>query len=182
MKSIARLVDQSAALPVLADDLIEFHAARLLLLFRICGQADKITGLTKMAKLDFFVRYPQFFDQAAAYLGSEDKSSLHRTESSMIRFHYGPWDHRYYQVLAYLEGKGLVSVDKQGKAFVFSLTGLGHNVADQIGGHKQYQTLRMQMKRVKKVLGEYSGSRLKRLVYELFEQEVAAKSMGQVIE
>ena len=49
MKSITNLGLQPASLPAVADDLLEFHAARLLLLFRICGIRDRIDGLTEMA-------------------------------------------------------------------------------------------------------------------------------------
>ena len=56
MKSLRNFASQAAGLPLLADDVLEFHAARLLLLFRVCGTKDRIDGLTKMAKLDFFVR------------------------------------------------------------------------------------------------------------------------------
>jgi hypothetical protein len=64
MKSFNTLGASPAGLPVAADDLLEFHAARLLLLFKFCGKTNRnsglprIDGLTKMAKLDFFVRHP----------------------------------------------------------------------------------------------------------------------------
>ena len=38
MKSFNTLGTSPAGLPVAADDLLEFHAARLLLLFKICGK------------------------------------------------------------------------------------------------------------------------------------------------
>jgi hypothetical protein len=37
MKSLKNLGAEPAALPLAADEIVEFHAARLLLLFRICG-------------------------------------------------------------------------------------------------------------------------------------------------
>ena len=61
MKSLNRLGARSVSLPLSADDIVEFHAARLLLLLSVCGVAGRIDGLTKMAKLDFFARYPDFF-------------------------------------------------------------------------------------------------------------------------
>jgi hypothetical protein len=60
MKSLNRLGARSVSLPLSADDIVEFHAARLLLLLSVCGVAGRIDGLTKMAKLDFFARYPDF--------------------------------------------------------------------------------------------------------------------------
>ena len=43
-----------------------------------------------MAKLDFFVRYPQFFNQLCERLGVTAVSPISSVESSMVRFHYGP--------------------------------------------------------------------------------------------
>lgn len=80
MKSIANLGTSLAAHPVIADDLVELHAARLLLLFRVCGKKDRIEGLTKLAKLDFFVRYPEFFAQVCEHLGSKAAASIKTRE------------------------------------------------------------------------------------------------------
>ena len=57
MRCLIRIGTQPVSLPLSADDIVEFHAARLLLLMSICGVAGRIDGLTKMAKLDFFARY-----------------------------------------------------------------------------------------------------------------------------
>jgi DNA-binding PadR family transcriptional regulator len=182
MKSITNLGLQPA-LPVVADDLLEFHAARLLLLFRICGTRDRIDGLTKMAKLDFFVRYPQFFNRVCEHLGETATSETDAVESSMVRFHYGPWDRRYYHVLAYLEAKNLITVTKEkANAFTFALTDMGKVTADALRNKDAFSSIKEQMARVKRVLGAKSGSSLKNLVYEVFSAEVARKSLGDVIE
>ena len=182
MKSIHNLGDNPAGLPIAADDLLEFHAGRLLLLFRCCGTAGRIDGLTKMAKLDFFVRYPQFFNTACKKLGLPSESVAQSVESSMIRFHYGPWDDRYYHVLAYLEAKGLISASKDNKAFTLALTDQGKDVANELAKDASFATLVEQMKQVKKALGGKVGSTLKNLIYEIFEQEVAQRPMRETIE
>ncbi len=64
MKSLNRIGQCPVSLPLSADDILEFHAARLLLLLSVCGVSGRIDGLTKMAKLDFFARYPAFFETA----------------------------------------------------------------------------------------------------------------------
>lgn len=182
MKSISNLGRQPASLPLTADDLLEFHAARLLLLFRLCGTSNRIDSLTKMAKLDFFVRYPQFFDEVCEYLGQKPASRAATVESSMVRFHYGPWDRRYYHVLAYLEGKNLISVSKdKGNAFSFALTDSGKRVADSLTGKPAFENIAAQMRSVKKVLGNKTGSALKSLIYRIFQTEVASKALGAVI-
>jgi hypothetical protein len=65
MKMLRNLAARPAATPLAADDVLEFHAGRLLLLLSTCGgTTGAIGGLTKMAKLDFFVRYPDFFQSS----------------------------------------------------------------------------------------------------------------------
>ncbi|MCZ2340447.1 MAG: hypothetical protein LC104_01465 [Bacteroidales bacterium] len=182
MKSFNTLGTSPAGLPVAADDLLEFHAARLLLLFSICGVKGRIDGLTKMAKLDFFVRYPQFFDTACQTLGLSTESATKTVESSMIRFHYGPWDDRYYHILAYLEGKHLLNVVKDNQAFTLSLTDEGKTIADQLAKDESFAPLVAQMKQVKKALGGKAGSTLKKLIYQIFEKEVAQRPLGETIE
>ncbi len=181
MKSIANLGMSPAAFPVLADDLVELHAARLLLLFRVCGRKNQIEGLTKLAKLDFFVRYPEFFSQVCEHLGSEVAVAIKTKESGMVRFHYGPWDKRYYQVLAYLEGRELVNVSKEGSAFVFRLTPKGVGLADRLRKSSPFEDLIAQMRAVKDVLGAKSGSAIKTLIYKVFEKEIADKALGEAI-
>lgn len=182
MKSIKYLEAEPAGLPIMADDVLEFHAGRLLLLFKICGTANKISGLTKMAKLDFFVRYPQFFDVLCEKLGKSGASSHTTVESSMVRFHYGPWDRRYYHVLSYLEAKGLLTIYRKGKQFEFELTELGIKIANQLAKDPVFGSLSNHMKRVKKELGNKQGNTLKKWIYEVFDKEVAQRSLGEVIE
>jgi hypothetical protein len=181
MKSIQSLADEPAGITILADDVLEFHAARLLLLFKLCGTSSKIKGLTKMAKLDFFVRYPQFFDKICNNLGKVTNSSNLTIESSMVRFHYGPWDKRYYHILSYLEAKALLHVRKVGNQFQFELTPLGKDAARKLAEDKAFQNLVEHMVRVKSELGSKAGSTLKKLIYDVFDQEVAQRSLGEVI-
>jgi len=181
MKSLKNLGDAPAGLPIAADDLLEFHAARLLLLFKVCGTAGRIDGLTKMAKLDFFVRYPLFFNKVCKELGISAESPHITVESSMIRFHYGPWDDRYYHVLAYLEATGLLQVAKVQNAFVLSLTDKGQVASAKLAQEPSYHVLVEQMKLVRKSLGSKAGSTLKRLIYSIFTEEVGRKPLGETI-
>jgi DNA-binding PadR family transcriptional regulator len=182
MRSLRNLGDERAGTPLLADDVLEFHGARILLLIRLCGTANRIDGLTKMAKLDFFVRYPQFFKEIARKLGDTTKPSTMAIESSMVRFHYGPWDKRYYHILSYLEAKKLITVTQQGKQVQLRLTALGKDTADRISKERSFAKLALHMKNVKRLLGKKSGSTLKKWIYEVFDQEVSRRSLEEVIE
>ena len=167
--------------PLVADGILEIHAARLLLLLKYCGKSGVIDGLTKLAKLDFFVRYPSFFFalQRAKATGDATEQSV---ESAMIRHHYGPWDPRYYQVLAYLEARNLVAISRENRNLtVISLTALGSDKALLFSSHDEYESLIKRMDRVGAELGKYTGTHLKQLVYKMFRNEVTNKRKGEVI-
>ncbi|MEZ5591402.1 MAG: hypothetical protein R3F53_12135 [Gammaproteobacteria bacterium] len=188
MKSVKRLGTYSVSLPLLADNVIEFHAARLLLLFNYCGVSGRIDGLTKMAKLDFFARYPDFFAVARhtalsdAEGGQESQANSDAiVEAAMVRHHYGPWDKRYYHVLAYLEAKQLITVTKLGNSYQLRLTDEGVERAKGLAQRASFAPLVERMKEIKKVFGSKSGSTLKKLIYRIFEEEVGQRPMGEVI-
>lgn len=182
MKSIRSLQTQNTSIPILADDMTEFHAARLLLLVRVCGANDRLRGLTKMAKLDFFVRYPQFFEVVCRVLYKDVGHFTGTMESSMIRYHYGPWDQRYYDVLAYLRARNLVKVTKEGSTLDLILTPMGKETASILSEDDVFAELVERMRLVKKALGAKSGSQLKQLIYGVFSNEVLQLRLGEVIE
>lgn len=187
MKSLTNLLNQPAGQPLLADDILELHAARLLLLVLHCGTKTKgtsltrVDGLTKMAKLDFLVRYPEFFEKLAKHLGQSVNTPLHDVESSMVRFHYGPWDDRYYHVLAYLESRGLLKVEKDGSTYKFAITPQGATIGTALSSDQSYTDLIHHMHEVKRVVGKYQGTKLKDVIYEVFGKEVVNRKMGETI-
>lgn len=188
MRSVNRLGTYSVSLPLLADDVVEFHAARLLLLLSFCGVSGRIDGLTKMAKLDFFARYPEFFTVARRAALPEDGDQLERqkegdaaVEAAMVRHHYGPWDKRYYHVLAHLEAKQLISVTKHGNSYRLALTDEGKERARSLSKRASFAPLVERMREIKIVFGGKSGDTLKKLIYRLFDEEVGRRAMGEVI-
>lgn len=188
MRSLDRIGAWPAALPLPADELVEFHAARILLLLAQCGTAGRrINSLTKFAKLDFFARYPSFFQVARQASGLEgakgpaEADTDETIESAMVRHHYGPWDKRYYQILGHLEARRLIQVSKLGNSYQLALTDLGASKAAAIAALSSYQPLVMRMREIKKVFGRQSGTFLKDLIYRVFDEEVARRRMGETI-
>jgi hypothetical protein len=188
VKSLNNLLSSPISSPLIADDVLELHAARLLLLVLVCGAKTKGTGLprldglTKMAKLDFLTRYPDFYRRLAVHLGEDSTTSLRHVESSMIRFHYGPWDERYYHVLGYLEAKGLLNIRRDGSTFQFGLTTAGKDIAEQLRDSKEFQELSSHVSAVKKLVGKMAGTKLKDLIYEVFGKEVVDRKLGEQIQ
>ncbi len=135
-----------------------------------------------MAKLDFFVRYPLFFAQACVSLNEKVEKQVDTVDANMVRYHYGPWDRRYYHVLAYLEARELIKAEKENKTFHLTLTPLGDQIAAQFVKDNNFRPIVEQMQQVKKVLGGKKGTELKKLVYKLFDEEVAQRRIGETIE
>lgn len=182
MRSIRNLRLLPAGRALLADDLVEFHAARILLLHRVCGIRNRIDGLTKLAKLDFFARYPAFFAEACRAQRQPIPPIVDGLEAPMVRHHYGPWDKRYYHVLALLEGAELLTVRPQTNgSYQFSLTSAGVDRADLLRKSPAYSTLVDQMVHIKKVFGNKSGDAIKRFIYDQFDREVAQRLLGETI-
>jgi hypothetical protein len=179
MKAFRNLGSVPAGATLTADDVLEFHAARLMLLLLVCGGRRRtISGLTKLAKLDFFVRYPSFFSEVVKKVVDDSDP----VESAMVRHHYGPWDHRYYHVLAYLEGKRLVNVSHAGRGFSFALTPEGSRTAEQLADMTSFGELTNHIRQVGDALGDLSGNQLKQLIYNSFREQVVDRALGEVIE
>jgi len=171
MKSIKHLAAHPVSLPLAADDVLEFHAARLMLLLEVCGTAGRIDGLTKMAKLDFLNRYADFFAAAVATKSAEVAPSPNvshvgdAVESAMIRHHYGPWDPRYYHILAYLEAKQLIRVTKHHNAYQIALTNLGRERAKALASRPSFGSIVEHVRQVKQQFGQMTGNSLKQLIH-----------------
>lgn len=96
------------------DESPELHVARLLVLIDAFSEGDQIgaiEGLTKLAKLDFLLRYPVMLERA---LDAKKQSirnvqledyERYSVESQMVRYRFGPWDHRYREFLNILVAK-----------------------------------------------------------------------------
>ncbi|MGJ4754154.1 hypothetical protein [Leptospira kmetyi] len=188
MISIMNASDLSIGTSLVSDNLIEFHCTRLLLLISICGKYDKqrkaqkIDGLTKLAKLDFFVRYPSLFNKATEFLKLNDRINDESIESKMIRFHYGPWDKRYYQILPFLTSRGLIEISKKGSHYEFILNESANELIEILMGDPNFADLINKIKKVGLVFSSYNGNKLKTLVYDLFESEVKNKNLGDLIQ
>ena len=122
------------------NDDIHYHVARILLLVEAMGpRGAALDGLTKLVKLDFLLRYPQFLDRLLGRskilwpIGLEPTEAENlAVEAPMIRYKYGPWDDRYYPILGYLRGKGLADVQRSEGAISIQLTKSGRALANQL--------------------------------------------------
>lgn len=166
------------------------HLMRLLILLRCAdkrGRTPKpVEGITKLAKLDFLLRYPVYLERALFQLGKStadlDLLPRERTtvETKMIRFRYGPWDARYRRWLSLLASRGLLTVSLKGRKIEIGLTDAGRILADELSGQAIFADLKDRGTIVMKTVGDMSGTRLKDFVYEIVP-EITGMKWGQEI-
>ena len=120
------------------------------------------------------LREPKF-DGLLAEAKNDEKEGRKATKSQTHRLK------RYYSVLPFLESHKLIIVSKEGGAFVFSLTEAGKLAAKKLEKRPEFAKQTTQMHEVKKLFGAWKGGTLKDLVYEVFDEEVGQKQLGEVI-
>lgn len=154
------------------------HMARLLLLMA-AHAGDKgrpVEGLTKLAKLDFLLRYPNCLERALTSSGKDpgkaELTEFERTtiESKMVRFRYGPWDHRYRRWIALMASRGLVAVGVKGKTVQLWATSEGQAIAIALADQEPLEDLANRAKLVAKSFGNRSGTNLKNFIYSTFPE------------
>jgi hypothetical protein len=166
------------------DAASELHAARLLVLISaFSGQthAGSMEGLTKLAKLDFLLRYPVMLERALVVkrrstrevqLADHERLSV---ESEMVRYRFGPWDHRYREFLNILVGKGLVAVSVEGRKVVITPTERGHAVAAELASSPVFEDYFRRSTLLKRHF-DLQATNLMRFIYETFPEVVSLRS------
>ena len=160
---------------VQADDSIETHAARLLLLIRYAGGRNlRIVGRTRLAKLDFFIRYPSYLKKAIEIRDADVELSgeVASPDSEMIRYRYGPWDSRYYDIFALLVAKGFVSIDPSPKGDIFQLTSRGQFVTEELDSAEFAEVIE-RCTAVGALFHGDNGTTIKNFVYRHFPEVTA---------
>jgi len=174
------------------DGITAFHAARLLLLIEVCGgegRSPSVDGSTKLAKLDFFLRYPAFLERAQQELRRRGDSATSvsfeagdEVEAPMIRYRFGPWDPRYRDYVSFLEARGLLKVTKGSHgARKLTLTAGGRKIAKGLLADASYGPLKARAEAMVGNLATWQGSALKNFIYELLVDEVGNRAMGEQI-
>ncbi len=162
------------------EESLELHAARLLLLLNYAGIKGKIVSRTKIAKMDFFVRYPAYLKKAAAInnILVDDETDI-RPDSPMIRYKYGPWDSKYYNVFALLIAKGLVTIQPSKNGDVFELTDRGRYAVRELD-NLEFENIIKRCELVNQLFRNKTGTAIKDFIYQYFP-EVTSRSLGEEI-
>jgi len=168
------------------DDL---HLSRLLILLESADarkktpetKAKAIEGITKLAKLDYLLRYPTSLERALKRLEKDaekvgvlprERTSI---EAKMIRFRYGPWDARYRRWLGLLHARGLVALGVTGNTVEIGLTGKGREIASTLRQDPLNADLARRSDLTVAAVGSMTATRLKDFVYETIPEIIDMK-------
>ncbi len=155
----------------------DVHLARILVLLRAFREAGKpaIEGITKLAKLDFLLRYPSCLQTALLARGVKadaipvDDFEALTIEARMIRYRFGPWDHRYRKFLNLLAARGLVSVMLAGQTINIDLTNSGAAAADLLIAQPAFRRVYDRAELLKKHL-DLKARNLMEFIYATFPE------------
>lgn len=172
------LVDELDQLRWEVDDLA-YHQLRVLLLVAAVsaepGHGRKLDGLTKLAKLDFFVRYPALAPMLLDDLEGDDRMHVNEVDrltptlvqDPMTRYKYGPWDDRYYPVIGALVSRGLLRYAKGRRGSVALMpTAAGKALAAEVATDEVWREVADRCEAVAAASRGMTGNALKELIYD----------------
>lgn len=168
------------------DESPELHAARLLILLSAFAEDGKsIEGLTKLAKLDFLLRYPVMLERALEAKGRSTREAQvedyerYSVESQMVRYRFGPWDHRYREFLNILVAKGLASISIEGRMVVITATKQGQDRAKQLTATHTFEHYTRRAKLLKRHF-DMTATNLMRFIYDTFPEIISLRSNASI--
>ncbi len=163
--------------------------ARILILLKaFSGRegAAPIAGLTKLAKLDFLLRYPTYLAAALEATGRDGtrvKVADHErtsVESSMVRYRYGPWDFRYRELVDQLTARRLTWVRIDGRTVNVGLTPTGLDLAKELSQDEIFEEIDRRARLLPGPFRQMGANRLMKFIYETFP-EITALRFGESI-
>jgi hypothetical protein len=167
----------------------QMHLGRLLLLLHAFDRGERerpaIEGITKLAKLDFLLRYPTYFEKAMLARNVSSKQipieeyERKTVEAQMVRYRFGPWDHRYRRFLNVLTAKGLVRIETSGRTILLSLTERGKEHAMRLSSDDAYRPLQHRAKLLRSHI-DIGATDIMNFIYKTFP-EIATLSYDEAI-
>ena len=170
------------------DRRLDLHISRLLVLMLAFSEDDgvgAIEGLTKLAKLDFLLRYPAMLERALKVKGRSTRELIveeherHSVESAMVRYRFGPWDHRYREFLNVLVAKGLATLSVEGRKVIISLTEEGKNLAKRLAKSTNFEQYARRARLLKRHF-DLTATNLMRFIYDTFPEILSLRSNAPI--
>jgi hypothetical protein len=166
---------------------IDGEARLLVLIAAFSDLPEGVDGRTKLAKLDFLLRYPHYFVRAMSIrapqedhpLARASKADLETLETRMIRYRYGPWDPAYFTLIGRLVSRGLVVPVKTKYGIGLRATNAGAETVTKLTRHPSWKETQERAALLREHFNN-KGKWLKDWIYENFPEVKGAK-MGETL-
>jgi len=160
----------------------EGEARLLLLIDTFTTNSRSLEGRTKLAKLDFFLRYPAYLVRALEIRNPDalvevTQDEEHNIENRMVRYRFGPWDPSYFGMLGRLIGKGLVQPVPFSQGIGFRATEPGTSLIEKLKQDEEWAKVAHRATLLRRHLN-LSGTNLKNFIYDNFP-EVTEATWGE---
>jgi len=93
----------------------------------------------------------------------------------MVRYRFGPWDHRYRDILNVLAAKDLISLSIEGRTIVISLTDEGHRVSEALIQEPLFEATARRARSLKRNV-DLSATNLMKFIYDTFPEIVSLRT------
>jgi hypothetical protein len=159
---------------------VEGEARLLLLIDAFTGSTANLEGRTKLAKLDFLLRYPRFLRRAVEIRAPQaalpdPEPNEGNIEQRMVRYRYGPWDPAYFALLGSLIGRGLITPVSHRSGVGYRTTEEGGRAARDLAATDAWADIADRTRLLKRHFGSVSGTFLMKFIYEHFPEVTGAE-------
>lgn len=167
----------------------------LILIYTFAGKngTGKIEGISKLAILDFLLRYPVALDKMLENQELKGNKTINHKrfqlqsyevnsiDAKMMKFNFAPWDFKYRRIVSILKAKDLIQVNLDGKKTVLRIKSNGIDTAKKIQDLKDYEYLVVRCKIIKSVFGSWSQKKLIDMIYIIFPEILRFKAEMDVV-
>jgi len=93
----------------------------------------------------------------------------------MVRYRFGPWDHKYRFYLNLLAGEGLIKIISEGRMIIISLTDKGFALGNKLSKNPLLEIYTLRAKILKRHFN-ISSTNIMKFIYENFPEIVSLNS------
>lgn len=157
---------------IILDEQDELHIIRVLILvYTLIGSKnDKTTiELTKLAKMDFLLRYPSALDSALTSLNKNKNLNIteaekNNIETNILSFRFSPWSSDFRRLMVLLNAKSLLRWERREKSLDIYKTPIGLKLYQELLNFDEFKSMIQQAKAIKTNISTLSTIKLDSLL------------------
>ncbi|MFC3750099.1 hypothetical protein [Paenibacillus sp. GCM10012306] len=163
---------------IILDERDELHIIRILILIHslIGNKKDKVTvELTKLAKMDFLLKYPSALDSALTNLNKQKDVSIteaekNNIETNILSFRFSPWSSDFRRLMVLLNAKSLIKWERRERYLDIYQTPKGLELYKEVLKYTEFKSMIKQSQAIKTNISNLSGINLDSLLSKVLTE------------